>query len=519
MGKKLTIEQMQAIAKNRGGKCLSNKYVNAHTDLLWECSKGHRWKATSNNVKNGKSWCPKCKYVTNLTIEEMRAIAKSRGGKCLSKKYVNGNTKLKWECKEKHQWMAAPASIKFGRWCPQCSGNVRLTLKEMKELAKSRGGKCLSKKYVNSSSKLKWECSNKHPWFAMPYVVKQGTWCPECSSKSNISERICRAYFEQIFENQFPKSYPEWLNGLELDGYCERLRLAFEHQGEDHYSTKGRHVRTKKKLLELQKRDKRKSRLCKKHNVRLIAIPELSTRTKLEDLNSFIYKKCKQLKVRRPSGMLHKEINLKNAWISNHNKKMLEEVRQIAKSRGGQCLSKKYINSKDKLRFKCAEGHLWSASANSIKRNNWCKKCSDKRIGLESRSTIQEMKKIAKSRGGKCLSKEYVDAHTILRWECAKGHCWEAKPNTIKNGHWCLECAGCKKNTIEEMQEIAKSRGGKCLSKKYVGAHSDLRWECSKGHRWKARPSNVKNGKKTWCPKCKYEARKKYYATKRKHKS
>jgi len=32
---------MQQVAKKRGGKCLSEKYVNAKTKLEWECRKGH----------------------------------------------------------------------------------------------------------------------------------------------------------------------------------------------------------------------------------------------------------------------------------------------------------------------------------------------------------------------------------------------------------------------------------------------------------------------------------------------
>ena len=37
-----------------------------------------------------------------LTIKDMQELAKARGGKCLSKKYVNGRVKLKWKCAEGH---------------------------------------------------------------------------------------------------------------------------------------------------------------------------------------------------------------------------------------------------------------------------------------------------------------------------------------------------------------------------------------------------------------------------------
>ncbi len=63
------------------------------------------------------------------------------------------------------------------------------------------------------------------------------------------------------------------------------------------------------------------------------------------------------------------------------------------------------------------------------------------------------------------------------------------------------------KLTIDVMQEIAKSRGGKCLSTKYVNSKTKLYWECSEGHRWSARPSDIKAGK--WCRVCSYAKRKK----------
>lgn len=51
---------MQQIARERGGKCLSDSYVNSMTKLLWECSEGHLWEARPGDVKNGKTWCPEC---------------------------------------------------------------------------------------------------------------------------------------------------------------------------------------------------------------------------------------------------------------------------------------------------------------------------------------------------------------------------------------------------------------------------------------------------------------------------
>ena len=50
----------QQIAQNHNGKCLSKKYKNNKTKILWRCQYGHTWKSTLDTVKNSKSWCPEC---------------------------------------------------------------------------------------------------------------------------------------------------------------------------------------------------------------------------------------------------------------------------------------------------------------------------------------------------------------------------------------------------------------------------------------------------------------------------
>ena len=128
MSRKLSIEEMQQIASGRGGKCLSKVYVNNKTNLLWECGQGHQWEAVPNNIKRG-DWCAACAGNARLSIEEMQEIAVARGGKCLSYTYTNAKTKLLWGCSEGHQWKAVPDSVKNrGLWCPICRGKKTLKI-------------------------------------------------------------------------------------------------------------------------------------------------------------------------------------------------------------------------------------------------------------------------------------------------------------------------------------------------------------------------------------------------------
>ena len=501
---KLSIEEMQKIAKEHGGKCLSEKYENAVTKLKWQCKEGHVWDAIPASVKNGY-WCPKCGWKKTadskrLNIQEMQDLAKSRGGICLSKEYVDSHSKLKWQCAEGHIWEAEPGNIKYGQWCRICKRrsagiNQRLTLEEMRKLSDMKGGKCLSKIYIGTHSKLKWQCKEGHVWEATPSNIQKGTWCPKCSE--NISERICRKIFENIFNEKFSKRRPNWLlnpqnKKMELDGYCKKLRLAFEYQGVQHY----KHVTMfhQTRSFERQKTmDDVKRKKCEENNVILIEVPYTID---YEKMPKFILQECKKRNIKIPEITKSLDYKLMNIYYPEK----LKELQEIAKEKGGLCLSEKYINNRTKLKWQCKEGHIWEAVPNSIKQNSWCPYC-----GGSLRLDIQQMQDLAKKKGGKCLSEKYINGKIKLKWQCKEGHVWDAAPNHIKQGKWCPFCMRLKlaelfKGNIEEYQEIAKTRGGLCLSTNYVNARRKLKWQCKEGHVWDAVPFAIKRG--SWCPIC-----------------
>ncbi len=59
--------------------------------------------------------------VNIIQISNLQKIAKNRKGICLSKKYFDQFYKLKWECKEGHTWYAQPKNVKRGNWCKRCA--------------------------------------------------------------------------------------------------------------------------------------------------------------------------------------------------------------------------------------------------------------------------------------------------------------------------------------------------------------------------------------------------------------
>jgi hypothetical protein len=90
--KQKMLAEMQEIANVRGGRCLSREYVNTMSKLRWQCAEGHEWTALPNNIKSHGSWCPVCAGVVRGSVNEMRELAASKGGKCLSDAYLDNKT-------------------------------------------------------------------------------------------------------------------------------------------------------------------------------------------------------------------------------------------------------------------------------------------------------------------------------------------------------------------------------------------------------------------------------------------
>lgn len=128
-------------------------------------------------------------------IEPMRHLAEvagAKGGQALSTTYLGMNAKYRWKCERGHEWDAVASSVKSGRWCPTCAGKQPRTIEQMHALAASRGGRCLSTEY-HARRPLHWECGDcRHQWKARAeQIVQKGTWCPNCAiSKPRQKARV-----------------------------------------------------------------------------------------------------------------------------------------------------------------------------------------------------------------------------------------------------------------------------------------------------------------------------------------
>jgi len=162
---------------------------------------------------------------------------------------------------------------------------------------------------------------------------------------------------------------------MELDGFCESLGIAFEYQGIQHFE-RVEWFQTEDQFRSVQKRDKEKISLCKKHGVLLVLVPEIGRLIDLRDLREFIIKECENAKFKDlPRDARDRSIDLREVHCPD-SRSHLNLLDVIASDNGGNCLSKQYLGNNVKLAFSCKEGHVWEAVPSSIKQGHWCPECA-----------------------------------------------------------------------------------------------------------------------------------------------
>jgi hypothetical protein len=522
---KYTIEDCYSLAKDRGLQFLSKTYLRANDKYWWKCSvpEHPKFQKSFSQIQHGQG-CRKCRYAKAseklrgknqktgeiVDINYIKEFARSKGGVCLSDKYKNNKTKLKFRCYCSNEWEVSWESVyNGGTWCPKCAG-VSKDIEDCKEDARKWGGICLSRKYINSTTPLKYKCNNGHVFYMTPEQITAGTWCPECHS--SIGERITRGIFTRIFRCDFDKVRPDSLrnedgNRLELDGFNADYKLAFEYQGHQHEMFVKHFHKNQAEFEKRQRDDLKKKEWCHENGITLVEVPEFADFLNLSEIIKTVEECISQAGVTIPKYKMPKT----HGEILHSD---LSELKNICKKRGGKVITDAFLGWDSRHRFVCGAGHPWITTAESIKQGTWCRDCSMKKMGEEQRKyTLEDAKKLAKENNGKCLSKtDSFTSEDKLTWYCnVHQETWDAPISRIVKGGWCSKCGYEKgsmkrrKYTIKDLQNLAAERGGKCLSMEYINVSFKYKWECAKNHTWDASFSDIKGSPKhkpTWCPEC-----------------
>lgn len=272
---------IRAFIALKGGKLDDGwKYVNCREKIAITCEKGHRWLVKWPTLKGSPSypqghWCPRCAGSV-VYDSDIQQLVHSRGGQFEKNwKYVNNHTKFSITCDKGHTWRTNASNLRnYDTWCPFCLKN-RVLEEDVRKAIEEKGGKLdLNWKYMDCSSKFNVECKEGHTWETCWNVIQSGHWCPHC--KPYKKEKEFRKTIEIYIGGPFPNKRPLWLRYpqtgklLELDGYNEEKKLAFEYQGKQHYEPC---FFNRKDPTNNKKRDEFKRIMCEKNGVKLIVVP------------------------------------------------------------------------------------------------------------------------------------------------------------------------------------------------------------------------------------------------------
>lgn len=264
--------------------------------FICECC-NHSFEINLNNVNNGQ-WCPycnsnmlcedECDFCFNrsyASVERARIWHKTKNDKTPRQTSKYSNKKAWFTCDVCfHDYQVSiSSSVNHGcsfcykrimckTPCEICFENSFGSVERSKFLTKNNN---FNPNYIFKNDKRKAEfcCPEcNHKFKTSILSVSQGSWCPYCINKNEME---CKRIIEMLTGFQFDKRKYNWLNGYELDGFCEELNLAFEYNGKQHYifvpeffHKYGFHI-----FLEQQLRDEIKKRICKQMNINLIIIP------------------------------------------------------------------------------------------------------------------------------------------------------------------------------------------------------------------------------------------------------
>lgn len=110
----------------------------------------------------------------------------------------------------------------------------------------------------------------------------------------------------------------------------------------------------------------------------------------------------------------------------------------LAENRRGFVALQPYITASRHIKHQCPEGHPFDATPDHIKNGGGCTVC---RLNKRKKFAEQYPKWLAQDGRGYVALQPYINNTTKIWHQCPAGHQWEARPNTIKSGKGCKDCA------------------------------------------------------------------------------
>jgi len=161
----------------------------------------------------------------------------------------------------------------------------------------------------------------------------------------------------------------------------------------------------------------------------------------------------------------------------------IEKVRQVFEDGGCELLSGEYEGFDSNLEYKCRCGYISKITLSNFQRGHRCRKCWRERIRESLKFSYDEVKKIFEDEGCELLSKEYINANTLLEYRCVCGNISKVASGNFKRGRRCKKCSVEKnreklKHSYDYVYNYFLNKGCELIDEEYINGFCLLKYKC-----------------------------------------
>lgn len=188
------------------------------------------------------------------------------------------------------------------------------------------------------------------------------------------------------------------------------------------------------------------------------------------------------------------------------NKLTIELVREFVESNSKcELVSDIYLNSKQKLKFKCSCGKIFETSFDTFKnaQQRQCSCCGIEVRASKKRANLNIAKLVFKENGFELLSTEYINARTKLLAKDSEGYKVFITLDNLKSGKNPQRFYQGNIYTIENIKLWLKKNNCNfsIVSNEFISAINKLEFKCLKGHYFETSWNKVQS-QNIGCPFC-----------------
>ena len=503
-------QKLQNYVNENGGLLLSGRTAMKGKVKI-RCGRGHEFTPSLSNLLRTKNptWCShqpclgeriskrKVDQDRDRLVANLQNVILKKGGKWVGGEYVNNRTHIYIDCGKGHQRVPiTPDSLMGGSWCRECDPTKKSKsklLNELREIAVARGGELLSKRYENAKSGLWWRCGAcGNEWPSTPDSVKSGSWC---------NSQICnggKAIDDKTYEDRAIEAVTA--AGGTFQSIDRRIEATSKTTIYVKYLCEVGHP-CDVRLYTLEK-----GHGCNTCNLR--GVNETVSRAILEHLFECSFTKIKPLWLRSETGHrleldgYNEHIGLAFEYQGQQHYEYLpffhksyddfkqrqywdEHKRKVCESQEVKLLEIPYW-----IESSAIQEFIYDALDPTHKALVKNKELLDvSRIQTGRGEELARLQKLAQTRGGRLISKIYIDSQTPLVWDCGNPlhDSWRAVPSSITQGTWCPRCgdeeAAKKRRTpIEEVKKLGTLREWVYLGEEAQYQPRRYKFRCGNGH-------------------------------------